>query len=441
MVARAEVRRAAQAVRAGRGRSCPCHSRPRTILPSGVERMNEATVVRRSGYRWVILFAFMLAVAVNQLLWISFAPITKSAAEFYGVTDLAIGLLSLVFMVVFIIMSIPASWVIDTYGIRVGVGLGAVLTGLFGLLRGLLAADYTWVLVSQIGIAVGQPFVLNAIAKIAGRWFPLRERATATGLASLAIYVGIFAGLAVTPILVLQWDLPTALVAYGVASAAIAVLFLALARERPPSPVGPEERSLVLDGLRTIFRHRGFLLLLFLFFIGLGVFNAVTTWIEDIVRPRGFDIDQAGLVGGLMVLGGIVGAAVIPPLSDRLRRRVPFLILALAGSIPGLLGITFATSYGLLLASAFVLGAFLLSSGPIGFQYAAELTVPAPEGTSTGMLLLAGQVSGIAFIVGMDALKPAPDSPMTVSLLILTGLTAVALALATRLRESKVLRT
>lgn len=164
----------------------------------------EKSRVRVYGYRWIILVAFMLVIAANQLLWITFAPITGDAARFYGVSDLAIGLLSMIFMIVFIIASIPASWVIDTYGIRIGVGIGAALTGLFGLLRGLFAADYTGVLIAQAGIAVGQPFVLNAIAKIAGRWFPLNERATAAGMGTLAIYLGIFVGLALTPFLVLR---------------------------------------------------------------------------------------------------------------------------------------------------------------------------------------------------------------------------------------------
>ncbi|TFH08059.1 MAG: MFS transporter [Candidatus Atribacteria bacterium] len=395
--------------------------------------------VRASGYRWIMLVVFMLAIGVNQLLWISFAPVTGDAAAFYGVSDLAIGLLSLVFMLVFIVVSIPASWVLDTYGIRVGVGIGAVLTGIFGLLRGVMAADYTWVLICQIGIAVGQPFVLNAIAKLAGRWFPLGERATATGLASLAIYGGIFTGLAITPMIVLRTSLPNALLIYGIIAAAVAVVFIALAKERPQSPVGPEERSLVLDGLKSVFRNRGFLMLLLLFFIGLGVFNAVTTWIEDIVRPRGFSMEQAGLIGGMMVIGGIVGALVIPPLSDRSKKRVPFILLALGGAIPGLIGVTFATSYWLMLASAFVLGAFLLASGPIGFQYGAEITYPAPEGTSNGLLLLAGQVSGIAFIVGMDLLKSPVTGSMTWPLLGLAGLMALALLLSTRLKESKAL--
>ena len=100
------------------------------------------------GYRWIVLLTFMFVVVVNQLLWITFAPITGSAATYYGVSDLSIGLLSMSFMIVYIFISIPASWVIDTYGIRVAVGIGAALTGVFGLLRGLMAGDYTLVLVS-----------------------------------------------------------------------------------------------------------------------------------------------------------------------------------------------------------------------------------------------------------------------------------------------------
>ena len=127
-------------------------------------------------YRWVVLLAFMAVIIANQLLWITFAPITVEAAEYYGVSDLGIGLLSLSFMVVYIVVSIPASWAIDTYGIRVGVGIGAALTGVFGLLRGAVAQSYLLVLIAQVGIAVGQPFILNAVTTVAARWFPIGER-------------------------------------------------------------------------------------------------------------------------------------------------------------------------------------------------------------------------------------------------------------------------
>ncbi len=395
------------------------------------------------GYRWIVLLAFMGVVAINQLLWITFASITSKATDYYEVSDLSIGLLSLSFMIVYIFVSIPASWAIDTRGIRVGVGIGAALTGIFGLLRGLLAANYALVLVAQIGIAIGQPFILNAVTKVAARWFPIQERATASGLGSLAMYLGIAVGLVLTPYLTDHLGIASMLVAYGIVSVIAAVVFFGVVKERPPSPPcppGQEERSLVLDGLKQTLRKREFALLMLVFFVGLGVFNAVTTWIEDIVGPRGFSSTQAGLTGGLMIVGGIVGALVVPSLSDRYRRRVPFIVVAIAGATLGLVGVTYAASYWLLLASAFVMGFGLLSAGPVGFQYGAEVAYPAPEGTSNGLLLLMGQISGIAFIFAMNGLKNSETGSMTVPLVVLIGLMVLGLFLCTRLRESSLIK-
>ena len=390
-------------------------------------------------YRWVVLLAFMLVVIMNQLLWITYAPITSSAAAYYQVSDLSIGLLSMCFMIVYIIISLPASWVIDTYGMRTAVGIGAVLTGVFGLLRGMAGTNYNLALLAQIGIAIGQPFILNAITKIAAKWFPVHERATASGLGTLAMYAGIFLGIAMTPYITIAFGIGKMLFIYGIISAVFALAFFALAKENPPTPpCSPEQekRSLVFDGLKQALIKRQFILLMIIFFIGLGVFNAVTTWIENIVGPRGFSITQAGMTGGLMIVGGIAGALVIPALSDRYRKRVPFILLSLAGATIGLAGVTFATAYWLLLASAFTMGFFLLSAGPIGFQYGAEVTYPAPEGTTNGLLLLMGQISGIAFIFGMDSFKSAATGSMTLPLIVLCCLMALSLLLSMFLKES-----
>jgi len=396
------------------------------------------------GYRWVMLAVFMLVVAINQLLWITFASITSEAVKFYGVSDLSIGLLSMIFMIVYIVISIPASWVIDTYGLRVAVGIGAALTGIFGLMRGLTASSYPLVLVAQIGIAIGQPFILNAVTTVAARWFPVRERATASGLGSLAMYLGIFLGLGVTPLLTKNFQIGGMLMAYGITSVVAALVFFVFAKERPaspPCPPGMEVRSLVFDGFKQMFRQRNFILLLVIFFVGLGVFNAVTTWIENVIAPRGFTSTQAGTVGGLMILGGIVGALVVPSLSDRYRKRVPFIILALVGATVGLVGIAYAASYWLLLTASFTLGFFLLSSGPVGFQYGAEITHPTPEGTSNGLLILMGQISGIAFIFAMDAFKDPATGSMTTSLVVLIVLMALSILLGALLREPKLFLT
>jgi MFS family permease len=397
---------------------------------------NETIKVYRA--RWVVLAVFGFMAAMTQVLWLTFAPITGPAASFYGKSDLMIGLLSMVFMIVYIPVAIPAAWAIDTWGFKAAAGLGAVLSAVFALLRGLFGSNYTIVLVSQIGIALGQPLVIGAITKVAARWFPVRERATASGLGTLALYIGPLAVMLLSPHLFLRLGMSRMLVVYGLAMAAAAVLFLAVAKEHPPTPAGADERILMFDGLKSMLRQRDFLFLLAIFFIGLGLFNSVSTWVEDIVRPRGFTISQAGALGGLMLAGGIVGAIVIPIISDRTRRRRPFIIMALVGLLPGLLGMTFATGTGLLFLSGFIFGFFLLSAGPLAFQYGAEITHPAPEGTSNSLLILMGQVSGIAFIVAMDAMKDPATGAMTTPLLVLAALIVVALGLATVLRESPI---
>lgn len=404
--------------------------------------MSKPTTFKVYRFRWTILSIYMFLVAVNQMLWITFAPITSDATKYYGVSDLWIGILSMCFMIVFVVVSIPASWIIDKYGIRVGVGIGAAFTGIFGLLRGFVTTDFDLLLVAQVGIAIGQPFILNAITKFAARWFPIEERATAAGLGTLAMYVGILAGMILTPYLIIGSGIGGMLYIYGIIAMAAAVVFVVFAKEGPPTaPCRPdeEERSLIYDGIKNIFRVRDFNWLLFIFFVGLGVFNSVTTWIENILNPRGFSNTQAGITGGLMIAGGILGALIIPILSDHYRKRTPFIILALAGATISLVGITFATSYWLLLVSGAGLGFFLLSSGPIGFQYGAEITYPTSEGTSNGMMLLMGQISGIAFIFAMDIFKSPKTGSMTIPLMVLIGLMAVGIIVSTQLKESSLM--
>lgn len=388
--------------------------------------------------RWLVLAAFGIMASVTQVLWLTFAPITGPAAAFYGKSDFMIGLLSMVFMIVYIILAIPAAWAIDTWGFKAAAGLGAVLSAVFAVLRGVFASNYTIVLLSQIGIAVGQPLVIGAITKVAVRWFPVRERATASGLGTLALYVGPLAVMLLSPYLFVRSGMKGMLLAYGLAMAVTTVLFLAVAREHPPTPAGRDERVLMFDGLKSMIRRRDFLLLLAIFFIGLGLFNGLSTWVEDIIRPRGFTISQAGTLGALMLAGGILGAIVIPLFSDKSRRRKPFVILALAGLLPGLFGMTFATAAWLLFLSGFAFGFFLLSAGPIAFQYGAEIAHPAPEGTSNSLLILMGQVSGIIFIVAMDAMKDKATGSMTAPLLVLAALVVCALGLALILHESPV---
>jgi MFS family permease len=375
-----------------------------------------------------------------QLLWITFAPITGDAATFYGVSPLHIGFLSMIFMFVFIFVSIPASWAIDTFGIRKGVGSAVILTGIFALIRGLYGDHYGWVAASMIGIAVTQPFVLNSITTMAAKWFPLEERATAAGVGVLFQYIGIMIGMLATPLLAIRYGIPGTLKIYGLLTAIFSISFLIFVKDKPPTP--PDridfERTPVFEGLKHIMRQRDMILLIILFFVGLGIFNAITTWIEQMIAPRGFSPVQAGTLGAILMLGGIFGCFTIPPLSDKLRKRKAIIVLCVVLTLPGLIGLAFATSYALLLAAGFFMGFFFLSVGPVIYQYSAEMSYPAPEATSQGLLTLAGQISGIVFIFGMDMFRSESGS-MTPFLIVMIALAAGNLILSTMLSESRII--
>jgi len=53
-----------------------------------------------------------------------------------------------------------------------------------------------------------------------------------------------------------------------------------------PCPPGQEARSLVFDGLKQSLRNLNFIYLLVIFFIGLGIFNAVTTGLKISSGPE-----------------------------------------------------------------------------------------------------------------------------------------------------------
>jgi len=391
---------------------------------------------RTYGYRWVVLAVFMFINITIQMLWIGYAPITGPAARFYGVTDLQIGLLAMTFMIVFIPLSIPVSWVIDTYGFRLAVSIGAVLMGVFGLLRGLAGANYPLVLWSTIGIAVAQPFLLNSWTKVPANWFSIEERATAVGLVTLSSLIGTALGMVLTPLLTETLPIPTVQLIYGGLAAFSTVLFVLFSREKPatpPCPPGMEGRALMLDGLKHALTVKSFWLYLLVMFIGMGVFNGVTTWVETIIRPRGFTPTDAGTLGALMLIGGILGALVIPPFSDKQHKRKRYLLIGIGLAIPGLIGLTYAASFWLLLISAFSLGFFLISAAPVGMQYAAEITQPTPEGTSAGLIQLFGQVS-VVFVYLMEALKSA-DGAFTPALLLAIGLMLLNVLVITQLKD------
>ncbi len=397
---------------------------------------------RSNPYRWVVLLSAVPVLAVTQIFWLTFSAISPEAVEYYHTSSLSIAFLSMSYMIVYIIMMIPASLLADKKGVRASFVLGAVITAVFGVVRGFCGSSFILVVLAQMGLAVAQPFLLNPITKLAAVWFPVDERATASGIASIAGYLGIIVAMVATPSLYRNYSMPGMLKIYGYIAVAAAILIVVLLKEKPEIPAGPRgnvDDNFSLRKVPELRKNRNFLNLLLVVFIALGVFNALLTCISDMLSPRGISIDQSGLIGGIIIVAGLVGGVLIPLLSDKLKKRRVFLTVCIVSALIGMVGLSYINNYTALLVFAGITGFFLMGVGPMVFQYGTELAYPTPEGTAYGLLMGSGQISGIIFILLLYLLR-ASDGLMTIPLTVLMALMALAFIVSLRVKESELIQ-
>ena len=114
-------------------------------------------------------------------------------------------------------------------------------TVVFAFLRPVVGT-FPPLLVLTIGLLIPQPFLINAVADLVNRHFPDELAATATGVGTMAIFLGITIGVALTPTLVDGIGVRGAQVAYaGLALAALTVFALRAPRRVPERLVDPAE--------------------------------------------------------------------------------------------------------------------------------------------------------------------------------------------------------
>jgi cyanate permease len=374
--------------------------------------------------RWAVLAAYVVVAGVSQMLWLNFAPLLSQIQARYHVGELTASLLVLVFPLLYVLFSLHAGALTDRRGYRFTVGLGAWTMAAFACVR-IYDATFAALLVGQIGIAVAQPYVVNGISKLVTDWFSEAQGAVATGLGTMGMFLGMAAGMAATPPLASAYGLRLTMVVFAAISLAAALAFTWLVH---PNTQRPSVADAGAGGFGTLLRDRRLLVLFALAFLGLGVFNGLTTWLEAMVAPHGIDATQAGLVGGVLIVGGIVGAVVIPLASDLTRRRKPFLLLCVVGALATIYPIGSSHRYGLVMLMGGLHGFFFMPALALLLEMCAQIAGARSAGAATSLVMLTGNAGGVVVILAMDAVRAGKDYHPAV--LLMVGLLALTLVLA-----------
>ncbi len=360
------------------------------------------------GYRWVVLAIYMYVSALTQLYWLNFAAIETYIEDLLKIPASDVMWFTLVFPLVQVILTIPAGMVIDKIGFKWGVGIGAVFTGVFALLRVIDPASFVLLVAAQVGISIGQPFVLNGITKLATVWFSPKEEATAVGLGTLALFLGMMVALGLTPVLVQDMGFGPMLWVYGIAGIVGMLAFILLVRPKPLTPArAPDEdqSEIKWGGLGVILRNRNFVILGFVALVALGAFNGIATWLEKILHEmHDISLTDAGTISAVLILAGLAGCLVVSLISDKIGRRKPFLII---GSLVGaacIVALIFIRGYMSNMINGILMGFFLISIAPILLTMSAEITGPRYAGVSVGYLQLLGNLAAVIIVATIEGL-------------------------------------
>lgn len=140
-----------------------------------------------SARRFVVLLIFSLYSLVNAFQWIQYSIISNVFEGFYSVSSLHIDWLSMVYMLAYVPLIFPATWLLDTRGLRLTAMLGSGLNCLGAWIKcGSVQQHLFWVtMLGQSLCSVAQVFILGLPSRIASVWFGPKEVSTACATAVL----------------------------------------------------------------------------------------------------------------------------------------------------------------------------------------------------------------------------------------------------------------
>ncbi|MGH3448464.1 MAG: MFS transporter [Nocardioidaceae bacterium] len=360
--------------------------------------------------RWSPVAAYALLSGANQMLWLTFTPITTDAAAQYGVSVGAIGWLAEIFPLLYVVLAIPAGRLIDR-SLPLGLAAGAALTAVGAVVR--LSADvFVAALVGQVLVAIAQPLVLNAVTKLSGSYLRPGHRPTGIAVSSAGIFAGMV--LALLTGTLLGADHLQTLLALQAAVTVVAAGWLCLALRRPGSFAATiQAPAQAVGSLRAVWADRYVRTLVALALIGFGVFVAITTWLQALLEPAGISDTAAGTLLLLMVVCGVVGSAVLPAWVARHRRQSAFLLLSVLVSALALAALAAAPGLATAVPALVLIGALLLTDLPIILELAERRAGPA-GGTATALLWMAGNLGGLVLAVVVQVLVDHPAAAFLV---------------------------
>ena len=349
--------------------------------------------------------------------WISFAPVSTSSAEYFDRSESAINWLSTAFLFAFCFATPVTIYTLNKSGPKASIIAAACLLLVGNWIRygGTRSSNFGVVMFGQILVGLAQPFVLSAPTRYSDLWFSERGRVSATAVASLANPFGAALGQLIDPFWVnMASDIPNMVLYVSIISSVACVpsFFIPSAPPTPPSAsafhVLNHEPLNVRASLSTLSRSVEFWLIFVPFAVYVGLFNSISSLLNQMLEPYGYSETQAGIAGAILIVVGLVFAAISSPLVDRYKFYLAFIKVTAPIIALSYLVFIWAPSHNSIVYAYVVcgvLGAASFGLVPVVLEYLVEIHHPLGPEVGSTVSWSGGQLLGGIFIIIQTALK------------------------------------
>ncbi|XP_015511665.2 uncharacterized MFS-type transporter C09D4.1-like [Neodiprion lecontei] len=392
-------------------------------LSKVVESLMEVKLFKR---RWLQLVLFLILAISCGMHFGQFMIIGNITRRFYNVSSLAVEWTVTIFMIAYVILLIPVSYLTNRISLRrtilittTGVSIGCWIK--------VFAASpdrFDLAIFAQLLFGVFQVFVLSVPGRLASHWFGPKEVALATAVGFYGPQAGMIVCSLTVPTVVedheniedIGRDLSFIFWPQAIGSSILTfILFFFFLDEPRLPPSGARalqkvnHESAVLGFLPTckrVLKNRSFLMLWNSFGLILGVALALGVLLNPLYTAHFKDDTRSvGYLAIWLSVIGAIGSITCGTILDKTKAFRKLSIVVCCLSVPATL--LYGSSYMLELrwmvfATLLLCGAPVIGYGTIGTELCVEITYPEPESITTGILNMSPQIYGffLVFLTG-----------------------------------------
>ncbi|MGH7397729.1 MAG: MFS transporter, partial [Candidatus Rokuibacteriota bacterium] len=173
--------------------------------------------------RWAVLALIMAAQIMANVGPLGIPSIAPLIREDLGLSVTQAGSFLSAYYIGPVLISLPAGWLADRWGVRGAMVLGQALIAI-GLFAAAVAPTFSFLLVIMVLAGAGYGVLNPTTTKAGMAWFPPRQRATVVGLKQIGLPGGGALGALLMPPVALAFGWRAAVAVAAAAVAALAIL-------------------------------------------------------------------------------------------------------------------------------------------------------------------------------------------------------------------------